>query len=135
MIRFTGVRRMALLLTVFVALLLAGCAPSVVGKWEGSMAGTNGSLEFKPDGKFEQNFTVPMLPMVGTLSATGTYKVEGDKLSTKTADVMAGGKSIKALMPPQLSKQLDQNVTFKVEGDKLTLDSGKGTATLTRVKP
>lgn len=137
MVRLTGVRRMALLLTVFVALLLAGCAPSLVGKWEGNMLGenpmgmsANGSMEFKKDGNFEQQITTPM----GALTATGTYKAEGDKLSMKTNDVMAGGKSIKAMLPPQLSKQLDQNITYKIEGDKMTMDTGKGKATLTRVK-
>lgn len=132
MTRSTGLRRILAMFTVFGALLLTGCAPSVVGKWEGNIASANSSLEFKQDGKFEQQTSAPI---VGTISATGTYKVEGDKVDFKTDDITAGGKSIKGMLPPQLTQQLmNQSATFKIEGDKLTLNTGKGSATLTRAK-
>ena len=119
-----------------IALLLAGCAPSIVGKWSGNMTGVggNGTLEFKKDGTFEQNMTVENPLVKAQIQATGTYKAESDKLDLKVGDVMANGKSVKSLIPAPAMSKMNQSGTYKVDGDKLTLTVGGGSTTLERVK-
>lgn len=120
------------------SLLLAGCAPSLVGKWKGNMAGSNpagikaeGTMEFKSDGNFVQSVNAPPF---GSVVASGTYKAEGENLDLNVKDIQAGGKSVMALVPAQAKEKLNQKATFKIHDDKLDLTiSGKPT-TLDKVK-
>ena len=61
--------------------LLAGCKPSIVGKWAGTtQAGAMSvqtQFEFTKDGKVNMNATTPM----GSLPISGTYTDQGDKVS------------------------------------------------------
>jgi hypothetical protein len=122
------------------SLTLLGCSkPSVVGKWQGTQSVQspmgNQSLsfttEYKADGTFSQNATVANM----NIGAKGTYKVDGDKVTSSVTSVDAP-PMIKAMAEPALKKQINQTVSFKVEGDNLTF-TGKGpseTLTMTRVK-
>jgi uncharacterized protein (TIGR03066 family) len=132
MIRFTGVRRLALLITVFAALLLAGCAPSVVGKWKGNVTAQGLQIpvewEFKQDGTMAQTMSTP----AGNVNISGNYKVEGSKISLKLTGMEVFGKKAPAAGMESARGDMD----FKVEGEKLILtDTGKPPMTLERVKP
>ncbi len=89
-------------------LVLAGCGGGnkLVGKWQG----TGITFEFAADGK--------MTAGVMGMSASGTYKVEGNKLT------MSG------LVPgmPEVPQ------TFTVSGDTLTIGEGAKPMVLTRMK-
>ena len=133
--RSSALRAAAAALTVSSALFLAGCAKSVVGKWQYSAPlPTGGTIpittEFKSDGTVQGNgqLNVPMAGNVNVV-ANGTYKVEGSNISTQFQDVKLNDKSM-----PQLRNQLNINGTFKVNGDSLEITSGDKTTTLTRVK-
>jgi uncharacterized protein (TIGR03066 family) len=132
MIRLMVVRETALCLAAFSALLLTGCAPSVAGKWEGKvMAGEKPmgiSMEFKPDGKFEQKVTNPGGQII---TGTGTYKVEGDKLSSTIEATAITGKDGQTITG---TSQGAKPVIYKIEGDKMTLDGGNGEMTMNRAK-
>jgi len=118
--------RAALAACVIPAVVLTvGCKkPGLEGKWTGSVSNMQSTLEFQGGGTFKQTSTAPV---VGSVEATGTYKIEGEKVNITVSDAKAGGKSVIAMLPPQMKQQ---SVTFKVDGDSLTLNG----ATLTRVK-
>jgi hypothetical protein len=138
MSRLYALRATVVALTLSSALLLAGCAKSVVGKWKTDLAlPTGGSMpittEFKPDGNFEQNGQMSA-PVVGNVNilAKGTYKVEGDKLNMNVADVTVNGRSLNNM--PQIKNQANMSGTFKINGDSLEVSSAGKTQTMTRVK-
>jgi hypothetical protein len=123
MIRFAGIRRMALLLTVFAALLLAGCAPSVVGKWKGNID----EWEFKQDGTMTNELSSP----IGNVSLVGKYNVEGSKIILN----WNGVKGFEEKAPAPGREAAKESMDFKFEGEKLILTSpGKPPVTLERVK-
>jgi hypothetical protein len=124
------------------ALILTGCAqPSVVGKWQGtqniqSPVGNQSlsvTTEYKADNTFNQSVSTPM----GSISVKGTYKLEGDKMTSSLVSLDAP-PMIKTLAEPALKKQINQTVTYKVTGDALTLSTNAGgkndSLTLNRVK-
>lgn len=134
-------RRVGALIAVGAATLLAGCAPSVVGKWKGSLPVpmTGGSttvpltVEFKKDNTFEQTVNTPL----GTLNASGTYTTEGQNLSASVSKILANGNDMTARIPAQVKQAMTPSGTFKVEGDKLILTGEKDSnqnVTLDRVK-
>jgi hypothetical protein len=122
------------------SITLLGCSkPSVIGKWQGTQTAQtpmgsqqiNFTTEYKADGTFNQSATVANM----NIGAKGTYKVDGDKVTSSVTSVEAP-ELIKKIAEPTLKKQINQTVTFKVEGDNLTF-TGKGageTMTMTRVK-
>jgi hypothetical protein len=123
------------------AFLLAGCAPSVVGKWNGSVPAGGQTLpvatEFKKDNTFTQNITVAVMPALPAMQVdiSGTYKVEGDKLSLSVNKATVAGKDMTSRLPPQLKSGMGPSGTFKIEGDKMTLTGSDGQATIfNRVK-
>jgi hypothetical protein len=64
-------------LLVFVLLLaLAGCGPSVVGKWDYSVFGQNVTLDLKDDNTFTMGAG-------GTNTQAGTYTFEDGKVNLK----------------------------------------------------
>lgn len=112
------------------ALLLAGCAPSVVGKWQGSFPVAGQSLpittEFKKDNTISQSISAPMF---GQVQSNGTYKTEGEKLTVTITQISIGGKDVTSKLPPQMKSSMETSGTFKVEGDKLTVTGNNGTPT------
>jgi hypothetical protein len=120
------------------SLTLLGCSkPSVVGKWQGSQSiqspmgnqNLNFTTEYKADGTFSQSATVANM----NVGAKGTYKVDGDKVTSTVTSVEAP-PMIKKFVEPTLKKQVNQTVSFKVEGDNLTFTGAGQTMTMTRVK-
>ena len=65
---------------------------------------------------------------MGPIEAAGTYKVEGEQLNITVTDVKAGGRSVMALLPPQIKDKLNQKVLWKIEGDTMTLTNAEGPA-------
>lgn len=111
-------------------LLLGGCAPATpVGKWNGVMdvkgVQLAATIEFKADGTLAQTTKSPL----GEMSATGTYKVDGDKLALHVNTLQLG--SVQIPVPAQVA---DQNATFKIEGDKMTFTRDGKDVPFTRVK-
>ncbi|GAB4452523.1 MAG: hypothetical protein OHK0029_03610 [Armatimonadaceae bacterium] len=133
------VRRIRAGITLIVcacAVFLAGCAPSIVGKWNGNQSfpvpvtGQNinvgVSMEFKDDGTMTQDINTPL----GNFSTKGTYKTEGENINYSLEAASAGGRTINL---PENVRSLDG--TFKVESDTLTLTGKNGNSmTLNRVK-
>jgi hypothetical protein len=122
------------------SITLLGCAkPSVVGKWQGSQEvkspmgnqQVNFTTEYKADGTFVQSATVANM----NIGAKGTYKVDGDKVTSSVTSVDAPDM-IKKFVEPTMKKQINQTVSFKLEGDNLTFTgSGAGQSmSMTRVK-
>ena len=104
--------------------LAVGCAkPTPVGKWSGVINNAGQStIEFTADNKVTLNGTVALL---GAIVATGTYSLEGEKISIKITDVAKDGKSVMAMIPANLRGALDQNTTWKIEGETLDLGGTK----------
>ena len=132
---FSSVRPRALATLAVPALIVAlGCAakPTPVGKWTGNLANLGqATLELKKDGTLTQSSTTPQ----GPVEATGTYTVDGDKMDLNVTDLKAGGRSVMALVPPQVKAKLHEKVTWKIEGDAMTIiDPAGQSQTLTRVK-
>jgi hypothetical protein len=134
----TPLRRSAILILAGASLLLAGCAPTLVGKWKGNFAGQNamnlkaeGTMEFKKDGTFTQSVTAPMF---GSVVASGTYTTQSDNVDLKVQDVQAGGKSVMAMIPPGTKEKMNQKATWKIHDDKLDLTISGKTTTLDKVK-
>jgi hypothetical protein len=92
------------------------------------------NLEYKADGTMVQTATLPN--NLGNITATGTYTISGDQMTTKVTNLEASAL-IKQLAGKQLEKQMTQTGTFEVEGDTLTFSGGAGggqSFTLNRVK-
>jgi hypothetical protein len=70
---------------IVLAVAIVGCkaAPSLVGKWSAQLSGQNLEFEFKADG----TSVVSSLEGPLKLKATGTYKVEEDKIEMTTTKV------------------------------------------------
>jgi hypothetical protein len=125
-------RRANLLLLLAVPLLAAGCTQSrAIGKWNGAgktpYQKVSTSLEFKPDGTLIQATNTP----AGTVSATGTYKMNGDTVNlhvSKVTTTFPSGGSIIG----QMSQ--DRVATVNVQGDTLSLTQNGHTAQYTRSK-
>lgn len=72
------------------ALLAAGChpGPSVVGKWQTTLAGTPETVEFTSDSKMtatgELNQIIPV-----TVTVVGTYTLDKDVFNIKATDITA----------------------------------------------
>ena len=93
-------KRIAIVVLVMCAIfLLAACGSAssspIIGTWKDEATGLM-TIEFKDDG----TLSVSALGQ----TQTGTYQVDGDKITTKVGDDEA-------------------SVTYKVEGDKLTITS------------
>jgi hypothetical protein len=116
---------------------MAGCSHSeLVGRWQGSLPGgpasTNGALELRSDGTYEQ--TVDFMGQ--QLTRVGTYSAGGQRLVLRTNDIMTNGVSVKDRLDPQMAHVMMRDVTLSYEtnGDHLTLRLGTSTGTLDRVK-
>lgn len=129
------VPRLALTLLV-PALALAGCShkPTIVGKWQGTVTQSNGSMnstfEFAPDGKETISSLANAGGMTMKVSGNGTYTVDGTNLTQTLTGVTVNGGNIP--LPARPGKPSP----FTLDGDHLTLmdPSGKQSMTLTRVK-
>ncbi len=104
--------------------LTIGCAkPTPVGKWTGPISGLGQStLELTADNKVSVSGNLAML---GAVTATGTYSLDGEKISIKIADLQSGGKSVMAMIPANMRGALDQNDTWKIEDGSLYIGTGK----------
>ena len=104
-------------------ILTLGCKkPTPVGKWTGSYNNIPANFEFKDGGQITVSATAPV---VGQVTLSGTWAVEGDKLNT---NLTAGNPPVILTMIKANDRKKSE--TFKVEGDTMTI----GQAAFTRVK-
>ncbi|MDX1935438.1 MAG: hypothetical protein SFU56_22790 [Capsulimonadales bacterium] len=139
-------RRIVAPLALLVLPLLAGCAPSPVGKWKMATSANGmtvtGTMEFRQNGTLSQTLNAPM---AGEVKASGTYKTNGDKMEIQVTDVELGQQAM-AMVPPAMqdtirkqikegiAKNGKQETTFKIENDKMTLTRDGQSMTMDRVK-
>lgn len=116
--------RFAALLAVPALVVSIGCAkPTPVGKWTGPVTGLGQStLEFSADNKVTVNGNIMM---IGAVTATGTYTLDGEKIAMKFTDLQSGGKSVMAMIPANMRGALDQNDTWKIEDGTLIIGTSK----------
>ena len=117
--------RMLRLAPVVPAIVLAvGCAkPTPVGKWTGPITGMGqATLELTADNKVTVNGNLAVL---GAVTATGTYSLDGEKISIKISDLQSGGKSVMSMIPANMRGALDQNDTWKIEDGALMIGTSK----------
>lgn len=126
--RSSNLRILYILGTVLAVLLLAGCAPSIVGKWHGDLPMPEGQkipiqMDFKQDGSLQQD--------MGPVSAMGTYRVDGDKMTLNLTEANLAGKKI----PVKGTGAATGEVSMKFEGEKLVLTgAGEQPLVLERIK-
>lgn len=107
-------QRIYVLVIALMLLFVAGCTPSVVGKWQGDIAMQDGQkipvqIEFKQDGS--------LLQTLSNVNYNGTYTVDGDKMTMNLTEANLAGKKI----PFNGMGAASGNVTIKFEGEKLVL--------------
>lgn len=117
--------------------MLAGCGgPSLVGKWDSAVAVQGGGkavTEFKADNTFSMNLQSPMLPAAITVS--GTYKVEGNKLTINSNDVTAPGVAPALMAMIKANAKQSDTSTFKfADNDTVEMTGSKGATTMKRIK-
>jgi hypothetical protein len=126
--RSSYLRVLYALVAVLAVLFLAGCTPSIVGKWQGDLPMPEGQkipvqMEFKQDGS--------LLQKLGPVSVTGTYTVDGDKMTLNLTEANLAGKKI----PFKGVGAASGNVGMKFEGENLILTgAGEQPLVMTRVK-
>ena len=110
---------------------LVGCAkPSPVGKWKGSIAGMTGStIDLTADQKIKISTTA-----MGPVTATGGYKVDGEKLNYEISSVTMNGAEVIGQLPPNIKSNLKQNLTWSLKDGNLELNGPNGPTTLTPIK-
>jgi hypothetical protein len=109
---------------VVLAVAIVGCkaAPSLVGKWSANLSGQNLEFEFKPDG----TSLVSSLDGPIKLKATGTYKVEDDKIemTTTKVDIPGAPPQILAAAKVQEGQKKSGKITFTSNDDvQLTIEN------------
>jgi len=116
--------RFAALFAVPALVVSIGCAkPTPVGKWTGPITGLGQStLELTADNKVSVSGN---LMLIGAVTATGTYSLDGDKIKIKINDLMSGGKSVLNMVPANMRGALDQNDTWKIEDGALFIGTTK----------
>lgn len=128
---------------LFVALVGEGCkkSPSLEGKWNATLKNYPATLEFKPGGALAItiNISNPRLPKPISIVMSGTYKVEGEKLTQTLTDIQVPGQ------PPMIAQAMKQGAGGKLNkpetgtvkftsDDAATLTDADGTVAITRVK-
>lgn len=137
--------RSALAILVLGLSLVACSKPGLVGKWKGSAPGGQGEsvTEFKGDNTYVSTIHASQQGMSLDITASGTYKADGEKLSMTISDFKIDESKLDAQtkqMMPLIKGALDQQKnkpmdgTFKLEGDKLTITNGGMPGTYDRVK-
>ncbi|MCX6369055.1 MAG: hypothetical protein NTX57_20440 [Armatimonadetes bacterium] len=112
------------MLVVPALILTVGCKkPTPVGKWSGNYNNIPATFEFKDGGQMTVSATAPV---VGQVTLSGTWAVEGDKLSTNLTT--GNPPAILTMIPADKRKASE---TFKLEGETLTIGQGQP---MTRVK-
>jgi hypothetical protein len=128
----------------FALVCLIGCGgPSLSGKYtmtgDGIPPGGKIVLDFN-GGKFSQSLDVEQMGMKIHADSTGTYKLDGKKLSMTVTDVKVDDSKlpiqVREIVKSQIadSKAKTQESDVKFEGDTVTLTSNGKSATLTKVK-
>lgn len=121
-----------------IASVSLGCAkPTVVGKWQGTVpipgqgTAVPATVDYKADGTMEQVMTTP----VGPITVTGTYKVDGDTLTTTGKDIKLNGNALPPMLAARVpASAMTNSATFKLDGDNLNMSSGGKDIAFTRVK-
>ena len=109
---------------------------------DGSMpAGAKFVVEFKGDGTFVMNCEISQMGIVAKIDSSGTYKMEGEKLSTTISKFIIDDSQISAAYRQVAKSQLEQMMnkpiegTFKLEGETGTWTTANGSIiTLTKAK-
>lgn len=118
---------LAATLIIPAVVLSVGCKKTTpVGKWSGNFNNIPATFEFKEGGQMSVTATAPV---VGQVSLSGTWSVDGDKL---TYNLTSGNPPI--IMTMVGAKVRQSTGAFKIEGDTLTLNSDGTGLPLTRVK-
>ncbi len=126
-------------------MLLVACSKNpLVGKWNmsgGSMpAAAKSVVEFKGDGTFVMNVEISQMGIVAKIDSSGTYKMEGEKLTTTISKFNVDDSQIPAAFRQVAKSQIEQSMnkpnegTFKLEGDTGTWTTANGSMTLTKAK-
>ena len=126
-------------------MLLVACSKNpVVGKWNmsgGSMPPSAKSVvEFKGDGTFVMNVEISQMGIVAKIDSSGTYKMEGEKLTTTISKFNVDDSQIPAAFRQVAKSQIEQSMnkpnegTFKLEGETGTWSTANGSMTLTKAK-
>ena len=126
-------------------MLLVACSKNpLVGKWNmsgGSMPAVAKSVvEFKGDGTFVMNVEISQMGIVAKIDSSGTYKMEGEKLTTTISKFNVDDSQIPAAFRQVAKSQIEQSMnkpnegTFKLEGDTGTWTTANGSMTLTKAK-
>ena len=126
-------------------MLLVACSKnSLVGKWNmsgGSMpAAAKSVVEFKSDGTFVMNVEISQMGIVAKIDSSGTYKMEGEKLTTTISKFNVDDSQIPAAFRQVAKSQIEQSMnkpnegTFKLEGETGTWSTANGSMTLTKAK-
>ena len=115
---------LAAMLVVPALILTVGCKkPTPVGKWSGNYNNIPATFEFKDGGQMTVSATAPV---VGQVTLSGTWAVEGEKLNTNLTT--GNPPAILNMIPADKRKASE---TFKLEGETLTIGQGQP---MTRVK-
>jgi hypothetical protein len=117
-------------------LLVAGCTPPLEGStWRvttnntpNAPQGTVQTMTFGKDGTVTHQIEMPS----GSLAATGTFKVSGDKLAFRYTKVVSTTPSGDVV--GQMGKEGEYDAPFRRDGDKMTLTLKDKPLTLDRVK-
>jgi hypothetical protein len=129
-IKMSGMRFVGCTIIGFVFFLLCGCSgPTIVGKWNGQMdiqgVSLTTQLDFKEGGAFHQTSRLP----IGEMSATGNYKIDGEKLNMHITSLNLGKSQL-----PVPDSAATQNATFKIDGEKMMIMRDGKSMEFNRVK-
>ena len=97
-------------------------------------------VEFKGDGTFVMNVEISQMGIVAKIDSSGTYKMEGEKLTTTISKFNVDDSQIPAAFRQVAKSQIEQSMnkpnegTFKLEGDTGTWTTANGSMTLTKAK-
>jgi hypothetical protein len=116
-------------------MLLVACSKNpLVGKWNmsgGSMqAGAKSVVEFKGDGTFVMNVEISQMGIVAKIDSSGTYKMEGEKLTTTISKFNVDDSQIPAEFRQVAKSQIEHLMNKPIEGT-LKLVGETGTVTTT----
>ncbi len=124
--------------------LLAGCQPQsrLVGKWRGDLALSTATMHIEIEHNVDHTYDARTVIGPVTMRQKGTWRLEGDNLTTKTTWTDVQGPGVPSeqlrLTREHLAKSVgkEAHATIKFEGNDKIVESGSqnGQLTLSRVK-
>jgi hypothetical protein len=145
--QFSRFASFAIIPFALIPLASVGCGKKdpFIGKWNVSGAkmppGLTATMEFQEGNKLKMGMNGNIAGMEIKVDGTGTYKVEGEKITTTVSEMKLDDSKLPAAFRAQAKAGLEnsemkkpQTSTFKIEGETITLNGSDGTTTLTKVK-